>query len=141
MQKEHLSHINANYLHGCYPLDLSDYFGESNFSLIFKKSQAPAQPLPSRLALLNRILSNIDASDFAGKDYFAQYMHHKYRRNCQPNTLRQAATCLAHFLRFYRDSGKQHLQQMSREDLEAFVEYQQDRGLKPNSVRTRLFTF
>ena len=29
MQKEHLSHINPNYLHGCYPLDLSDYFGES----------------------------------------------------------------------------------------------------------------
>jgi site-specific recombinase XerD len=65
-------------------------------------------------------------------------MHHKYRRNCQPNTLRQAATCLAQFLRFYRDSGKQHLEQMSREDLEAFVEYQQDRGLKPTSVRTRL---
>lgn len=138
MQREHLSHINPNYLHGCYPLDLSDYFGESNFSLIFKKSQTPAQPIAPRLALLNRILSHIDASDFAGKDYFAQYMHHKYRRNCQPNTLRQAATCLTQFLRFYRDSGKQHLQQMSREDLEAFVEYQQDRGLKPNSVRTRL---
>lgn len=138
MQKEHLSRINPNYLHGCYPLDLSDYFGETHFSLIFKKSQTPAQPLPTRLALLNRILSNINAGDFAGKDYYAQYMHHKYRRNCQPNTLRQAATCLTQFLRFYRDSGKQHLQQMSREDLEAFVEYQQDRGLKPNSVRTRL---
>ena len=138
MQKEHLKHINPNYLHGCYPLDLSDYFGETHFSLIFKKSQEPAQTIPSRLALLNRILSNIAASDFAGKDYFAQYMHHKYRRNCQPNTLRQAATCLTQFLAFYRDSGKQHLQQMSREDLEAFVEYQQDSGLKPTSVRTRL---
>jgi site-specific recombinase XerD len=138
MQREHLKHINPNYLYGCYPLDLSDYFGETHFSLIFKKSQEPAQPIPSRLALLNRILSNIAASGFAGKHYFVQYMHHKYRRNCQPNTLRQAATCLTQFLRFYRDSGKQHLQQMSREDLEAFVEYQQDRGLKPTSVRTRL---
>jgi integrase/recombinase XerD len=138
MQKELLSQTNPNYLHGCYPLDLSDYFGETHFSLIFKKAQAPAQPIPTRLALLNRILSNIEASDFAAKDYFAQYMHHKYRRNCQPNTLRQAATSLTQFLRFYRDSGKQHLQQMSREDIEAFIEYQQDRGLKPTTVRTRL---
>ena len=57
MQKEHLSQINPNYLHGCYPLDLSDYFGETHFSLILKKSQTPAQPLPTRLALLNRILN------------------------------------------------------------------------------------
>jgi site-specific recombinase XerD len=138
MQREHLSQINPNYLHGCYPLDLSDYFGETHFSLIFKKSQTPTQPIPTRLALLNRILSGIDASDFAAKDYFVQYMHHKYRRNCQPNTLQQAATSLTQFLTFFRDSGKQHFEQMSREDLEAFVEYQQDRGLKPRSVRTRL---
>jgi site-specific recombinase XerD len=138
MQKEHLSHINPNYLHGCYPLDLSEYFGEEHFSLIFKKPQIPCQPIPTRLALLNRLLSQIEASDFAGKDYFGQYLHHKYRRNCQPNTLQQAATSLTQFFRFYRDSGKQRLQQMTREDLEAFVEYQQDRGLKPRSVRTRL---
>lgn len=138
MQREHLSQINPNYLHGCYPLDLSDYFGESHFSLIFEKAHAPAHPIPTRLALLKRIITNIDGGDFAAKDYFAQYMHHKYRRNCQPNTLQQAATSLTQFLRFYRDSGKQHLQQMSREDLEAFVEYQQDRGLKSRSVRTRL---
>ena len=138
MQRELVSDTNPNYLHGCYPLDLSDYFGESEFSLIFKKAQAPAQQIPVRLGLLNRILTNIDASDFAAKDYFAQYMRHKYRRNCQPNTLRQAATSLTQFFRFYRDSGKQHLQQMSREDIEAFIEYQQDRGLKPRSVRTRL---
>jgi len=138
MQRELLSHTNPNYLHGCYPLDLSDYFGELPFSLIFKKSQTPSQQIPARLGLLNRIISNIYASDFASKEYFAQYMRHKYRRNCQPNTLRQAATSLTQFLIFYRDSGKQHLEQVSREDIEAFIEYQQDRGLKPTSVRTRL---
>jgi site-specific recombinase XerD len=138
MQKELLSHTNPNYLHGCFPLDRSDYFGESPFSLIFKNPQTPSQQISARLGLLNRILSNIDASDFACKEYFAQYMRHKYRRNCQPNTLRQAATSLTQFLTFYRDSGNQYLQQMRREDIEAFIEYQQDRGLKPASVRTRL---
>ena len=75
---------------------------------------------------------------FRAKEYFAQYMRHKYRRNCQPNTLRQAATSLTQFLTFYRDSGNQISEQMRREDIEAFIEYQQDRGLKPASVRTRL---
>ena len=138
MQKELLSHTNPNYLHGCYPLDLSDYFGESPFSLIVKQPQTLSQQISARLSLLKRILSGIYASDFPSKDYFAQYMRQKYRRNCQPNTLRQAATSLTQFLAFYRDSGKQHLEQMSREDIEAFIEYQQDRGLKPGSVRTRL---
>ena len=138
MQRELLSHTNPNYLHGCFPLNLSDYFGESHFSLIFKNPQRPSQQISARLGLLNRILSNIDASDFPSKEYFAQYMRHKYRRNCQPNTLQQAATSLTQFLKFYRDSGKQHLEQMSREDIEAFIEYQQNRGLKPRSVRTRL---
>jgi site-specific recombinase XerD len=138
MQRELLSRTNPNYLHGCYPFDLSDYFGESPLSLIFKNPQASSQQISARLGLLKRILSNIYASDFACKDYFAKYMRHKYRRNCQPNTLRQAATSLTQFFAFYRDTGKQHLEQMRREDIEAFIEYQQDRGLKPRTVRTRL---
>jgi site-specific recombinase XerD len=138
MQKKLLSQTNPNYLHDCFPLDLSDYFGESPFRLIVKQAPTCSDQISSRFALLKRILSNIDASDFASKDYFAQYMHHKYRHNCQPNTLRQAATSLTQFFAFYRDKGKQHIEQMSREDIEAFIEYQQDRGLKPRSVRTRL---
>ena len=138
MQRELLSQTNPNYLHGCFPLDLSDYFDESPFSLIFKNPQTPSQQISVRLGLLKRILSNIYASDFASKEYFAQYMRHKYRRNCRPNTLRQAACSLTQFLAFYHDNGKQHLQQMSQEDIEAFIERQQDRGLKPRSVRTRL---
>ncbi len=47
-------------------------------------------------------------------------MRHKYRRNCRSNTLRQAATLLSQFLIFYRDNGKQHIEQMTREDIEAF---------------------
>jgi integrase/recombinase XerD len=65
-------------------------------------------------------------------------MRQKYRRNCKPNTLRQAAGSLIQFLSFYRDTGKQHLEQMTREDIEAFIEALQDRGLTPDTVRTRL---
>ena len=91
-----------------------------------------------RLRLLERILSDISRSDLPAKDHFAEYMRQRYRRNCRPNTLRAAATSIKQFLSFYRKTGKQHIEQMTREDIEAFIEYQQDRGLKPGSVRTRL---
>jgi len=138
MQKDQPTKTNPNYLHGYHSFDLSDYFGEPPFSLIAKEIQTPSQPISARLRLLKHILSKIEARDFPSKDYFAQYMRHKYRRNCRPNTLRQAACSLTQFLAFYHDNGKQHLEQMSREDIEAFIENLQDRGLKPRSVRTRL---
>jgi integrase/recombinase XerD len=131
MQKDILGISNPNYLHGCHPLDLSNYFGDSPF-------RAPSQSTNPRLLCLKRILSNIYKSDLPSKDHFAKYLRHKYRRNCRPNTLRQAATSLNQFLAFFRETGKQHIEKMTREDIEAFVESQQDRGLKPRSVRTRL---
>ncbi|MHC5001258.1 MAG: site-specific integrase [Planctomycetota bacterium] len=49
-----------------------------------------------------------------------------------------SATSLTLFLGFLHRLGKTHLGQLQRQDIEAFVEHEQDRGLKPNSVRTRL---
>jgi hypothetical protein len=42
------------------------------------------------------------------------------------------------FLTFLHCIGKTHLEMLSREDLEAFLEHEQDRRLKPLSVKTRL---
>jgi integrase/recombinase XerD len=138
MHKDHLRDFNPNHLHGCHPFDLRSYFGESSFSLIVKKPKAPFPPISPRLRLLERILGDISRKDLPAKEYFSEYMRQKYRRNCKPNTLRQAAGSLTQFLSFYRDTGKQYLEQMTREDIEAFIEALQDRGLTPNTVRTRL---
>jgi len=88
--------------------------------------------------MLDHILEKFSRTDLPCKGYFTEYLRLKYRKNCRPNTLRIVDVSLRQFLSFYRDAGKQHLEQMTREDLEAFVEHQQDRGLKPSSVRTRL---
>jgi site-specific recombinase XerD len=42
------------------------------------------------------------------------------------------------FLDFYGKSGKRELREMERVDLEAFIEHEQDRGLRISTVRTRL---
>jgi site-specific recombinase XerD len=138
MQKDVLSITNPNYLHGCHPLNFSNYFEDSPFSLIVKQVKVSSKSIDPRLRIFKCILNNIYKNDLPSKDHFAQYMRHKYRRNCRPNTLRQAATSLNQFLAFYRETGKQHIEQMTRDDIEAFVESRQDRGLKPHSVRTRL---
>jgi len=97
-----------------------------------------AQQLSYRQKTLGRILEKISQHDFSDKFHFEQYMRHKYRRNCKSNTLKQAATSLLQFLTLFHDAGKMQLKQLSREDLEVFVEDMQDRGLKPNTVHCRL---
>ena len=138
MHKDQLQNLNPNHLHGCHPFDLRDYFGESPFYLKVKNPKDTFPPISPRLRLLERILSDISRSDLPAKEYFSEYMRQKYRRNCKPNTLRQAAGSLTQFLSFYRGTGKKHLEQMTREDIEAFIEALQDRGLTPDTVRTRL---
>ena len=138
MQKDQLRNINPNHLYGCHPFDLQSYFGESSIRLIAEKPKNPFPPISRRLLLLERILGDIFRNDLPAKEHFSEYMRQKYRRNCKPNTLRQAAGSLMQFLSFYRDTGKQYLEQMTREDIEAFIEALQDRGLTPATVRTRL---
>jgi len=134
----HKDQFNPNHLYGCHPLDLRSYFGESSICLIAEKPKDPFPPISPRLLILERILGDISRRDLPAKDHFSEYMRQKYRRNCKPSTLRQAAESLIQFLSFYQDTGKQHLEQMAREDIEAFIEALQDRGLMPSTVRSRL---
>jgi len=146
MNQEQLSFLNPNYFHGCHPFDLRSYFEsdpffenlDSAFPLKLAKTVAPPAKPTFRQQVLERLLENISAHDLVGKPFVEQYLRDQYRRNCRPNTLRLAATSLTLFLSFLRQLGKTHLEQMQRQDIEAFVEHEQDRGLKPNSVRTRL---
>ncbi len=146
MRSDQLSFINPNRLYGCHPLDLRSYFEDSQFihdidkkfPLATAQKDISTPPISTRRRVLDHILNRISRSDLPCKNYFTDYLRHKYRKNCRPNTLRIVDTSLTQFLSFYRNVGKQHLEQMAREDIEAFVEHVQDRGLKPNSVRTRM---
>jgi integrase/recombinase XerD len=140
MHQDHTWNINPNHLHGCHPLDLHSIFGAHSFHLVAKKPQEHPPKISTRLCLLERILNDISWADFPAKDHFANYLRRQYRRNCKPNTLKVAATSLKQFLSFYKMSGKQHIEQLSREDIEAFTESLQDRGLKPTTVSSRLRT-
>jgi integrase/recombinase XerD len=73
-----------------------------------------------------------------GTEALRRHVHEKYRRNCTPNTLLSTVSSGKLFLGFLKHVGKAELHEIVRADLEAFVEREQDRGMKPATVRTRL---
>ena len=129
MHRDQLISFNPSNLSSSRPSDLNS---------IFLQPVAPAAKSSARQQVLDRILDKISKQDLLGKSYVEQYLRHKYRRNCKANTLRQAAISLEQFLLFFASRGNTVLEQLSREDIEAFVEALQDRGLKPTTVNTRL---
>jgi integrase/recombinase XerD len=70
--------------------------------------------------------------------FLEQYLRDQYRRRCRPSTVRHSFETINSFLSFLRAAGRTHLEEITRKDLEAFVEHEQDRGLKASTVRTRL---
>jgi len=146
MQWEQLSFLNPDSLYPAHPFDRgtngkSDPFfdhRDSSFSHNYLRLSNNTAQAPDRQKVLERLLEKISQHDLPGWKYVGLYLRHKYRRNCKAQTLRSTTASLMQFLCFFRTSGKGKLAQLSREDIEAFVEDMQDRGLKPETVRTRL---
>ena len=146
MDRQHLSILNPNYYNGCHPLNLNDHIETPPFcqnldlksSLQNFQSQNLTPQIPERRRALDHLLNAFATVEFPGKDQFEAYMHHKYRRNCSASTLRLTASSLSQFLLFFQETGKSVLAQLDRQEIEAFVEFEQDRGLKANTVRTHL---
>jgi integrase/recombinase XerD len=87
---------------------------------------------------IDRILQKLSCIELPAKDHLERYMHHKWRLNHKPRTLASSFTSVVLFLDFYGKSGKRELREMGQIDLEAFIEHEQDRGLRISTVRTRL---
>ena len=52
--------------------------------------------------------------------------------------MRNSLIALRGFLDFVRKRGKDCVEKISREDVEAWIEHEQDRAMKPKTVKTRL---
>jgi len=87
---------------------------------------------------VNHILERLSPLELPAKEQFANYLRHKSRLNHKRRTLDSSFTSTILFLDFYRKSGKYDLKDLERADLEAFIEHEQDRGLKISTVKTRM---
>jgi len=87
---------------------------------------------------IDRILQKLSRMELPSKEHFERYMRHKWRLNHKPRTLDSSFKSVMLFLDFCGKAGKRDLEEIERVDLEAFIEHEQDRGLRISTVRTRL---
>ena len=98
----------------------------------------PSWQLGAESKRFREILDRLALMDLPGKEHLECYLLSMVRRNFRRLTIMQAFSTLKLFLSCLRDSGKDRLEELNRRDLEAFVEREQDRGLKLSSVKTKL---
>jgi integrase/recombinase XerD len=122
----------------------------SSFSSTFSSAQRPRRQLltlseySDEDELFARVLRTIARLDMAGKDHLYLHALDMYRRNCKLRAIMHCTRSVGMFLQFLKDRRQTQIEAVTRADLEAFVEHEQDRGLKPLSVRTyleRVYTF
>ena len=107
-------------------------------------SLPPAQPVETvhsrkekqRRQALDRALKKLTAEDLPGWEHAVSYLQHKFRRNCKGCTLANSSTAVRFFLAILK-AARRNLCDITREDIEAFIEQEQDRGLGVRSVRNR----
>jgi integrase/recombinase XerD len=83
-------------------------------------------------------LDRLAGWELPGKEHIEEYIRHMYRRNFRPRTYASALKAIYDFLIGVRDSGKNYLEEITKKDIEAFIEHEQDRGMMLSTVRTRL---
>jgi site-specific recombinase XerD len=105
--------------------------------LLRKGIEANYRPSSTR-ADIDHILAKISDKRLIAKAHVEAYLHDMHRRNCRPNTIRTNSDGIILFLAFLTQLGKIKLETIGREDISAFVEHEQDRGLAPTSVHARL---
>ena len=84
------------------------------------------------------ILEKLAKSNLQNKELIEKYLRHMYRQMYKGRTVDSSYAVIHHFLTYLQDNHKRPLKEVTRDDFEAFIEYEQDRGLKLSSVRFKL---
>jgi len=87
---------------------------------------------------INKCLKRLTKGKLFGHPHVKQYLLDQYRRGCRPNTIRSNFETIILFITHLKGLGRTYLEEIVRDDLSSFIEHEQDRGLKPNTVSTRL---
>lgn len=93
-----------------------------------------------RPVVLEPILGKLSVLQIPGREHVEAYLCDQHRRQCRPNTVRNSHITIGSFLGFVKGRAKTELQEIVREDVEAWIEHEQDRGLKASTVDMRLRT-
>ena len=87
---------------------------------------------------INQCIKRLTKGKLFGHPHVRRYLLDQYRRGCRPNTIRSNFETIILFITHLKSLGRTYLEEVVRNDLGSFIEHEQDRGLKPNTVSTRL---
>jgi hypothetical protein len=73
-----------------------------------------------------------------GQPHMQEYLYDLKRRSCRPNTLRSNLVAWKSFFSHLKERGRTSPETITRDDLRSFNEPEQDRGMQPNTVHTRI---
>jgi len=107
---------------------------ESNLQSHREDYSAAAQ---KRTKAFQRFLERMAGWKLPGMDQAEEYLRDLYRRNCRATTMQSVLFAIYIFLSCIKSSGKTCLAEVGKEDLEHFIEHEQDRGLMISTVRTK----
>lgn len=103
-----------------------------------KSSEREVFPRRYGSSLVDNIFQKLSRLELLGKEHVIGYLRHGLRRNLKPKTLSGRYKAMELFLSFCASQGKSKLEEIVREDLEGFIEHEQDCGLKITSIKTRI---
>ena len=115
------------------------YFGRIEDVLSISRRKSSRDHLQKHSSeTFEKLSLKLRGQDLPGVQAWGSYLLHLYRKNCRANTLKVNYSSVRLFLYFLKTSGVSQLEGVERSHLEAFIEYEQDRGMKPSSVKSRL---
>ena len=131
--KESLSEFGDNDLPAVFPpsIILPEVYRGKSGKIIYPEYTKEAKAL-------QWALDRLAVWELPGKAHVEEYIRSMYRRNFRPRTYESALNAIHDFLRGVRSLGKTRLEEVTKNDIEAFIEHEQDRGMKISTVRTRL---
>jgi site-specific recombinase XerD len=88
--------------------------------------------------LIEKCLKQLVKKGLFGRPYVKDYLYDQKRRNCRPNTIRSTSGTLLLFLSYLKERGRTYLETITRDEVSSFIEHEQDRGMQPKTVSTRL---
>jgi integrase/recombinase XerD len=87
---------------------------------------------------LDIALKRLSEKGLFGKDHVEAYFRDQYRRRLSPNTFKNSLNAIDSFISFIQEGGKSRLEGITRQDIEGWIEHEEDRGMKSSTVSMRL---
>ncbi len=106
---------------------------QSNSQLICPSPWPQKQSRTHKRQMLDRFSGHLATRKLPGAEQALAYLYSKYIRSLSVHTIRQTSAVVLSFLQFLHDDGIT-IFTLTRRDIGAFVEYEQDRGLQPVSI-------